>query len=173
MAEAFIVESVRTAGGRKGGRLKGWHPADLGGFLVDGLLDRAVGDPAVVDDLIFGCVTQLGEQAFNIARAVGLSSRLPESTPATTIDRQCGSSQQAIHFAAQAVLSNSADIIIAGGVESMTRVPMGLGASLPAKNGYGHPYGVRVAKRYDGAQFGQFKGAELMARKYGLSKDEM
>jgi acetyl-CoA C-acetyltransferase len=173
MAEAYIVDAVRTAGGRRGGRLKDWHPADLGGFVVDALLERTQADPQLIEDLIFGCVTQAGEQAFNIARAVGLSSKLPESTPGTTIDRQCGSSQQAVHFAAQAVMSGAADIVIAGGVESMTRVPMGLAASLPAKNGLGRPYGIRVAKRYDNAEFGQFKGAEMMARKYGLSKDVM
>jgi acetyl-CoA C-acetyltransferase len=173
MAEAYIVDAVRTAGGRRGGRLKDWHPADLGGFLVDALLERTQSDPELVEDLIFGCVTQAGEQAFNIARAVGLSSTLPLSTPATSIDRQCGSSQQAVHFAAQAVISDAADIVIAGGVESMTRVPMGLAASLPAKNGFGQPYGSRVAKRFDNAEFGQFRGAEMMARKYGLSKDRL
>ena len=173
MAEAYIVDAVRTAGGRKGGRLKDWHPADLGGFVIDALLDRTSTDPELIEDVIFGCVTQAGEQAFNVARAIALSSRLPESTPGTTIDRQCGSSQQAIHFAAQAVMAGMADVVIAGGVESMTRVPMGLAASLPAKNGFGRPYGVRVAKRYDNAEFGQFKGAEMMARKYGLSKDLM
>jgi acetyl-CoA C-acetyltransferase len=173
MTEAYIVDAVRSAGARKDGRLKGWHPADLGGLVIDALLDRSHADPAVVEDVIFGCVTQAGEQAYNIARHLVLSSKLPESTPAVSVDRQCGSSQQALHFAAQAVMSGSADVVIAGGVESMTRAPMGLAATLPAEKGFGSPYGQRIAQRYPNAQFSQFRGAEMVARKYNLHKDRL
>src|SRR5678816_2477192 len=119
MAEAFIVDAVRTAGGRKGGRLSGWHPADLAAAVLDELVERTGIDPAMIDDVIMGCVGQAGEQSNNIARNAVLASRLPESVPATSIDRQCGSSQQALHFAAQAVMAGSMDIVIAAGVESI------------------------------------------------------
>jgi len=171
MAEAYIVAAVRTAGGRKGGRVKGWHPADLGGKVLDALVDRTGIDPAAVEDVIFGCVGQAGEQAVNVARNVVLSSKLPESVPATSVDRQCGSSQQALHFAAQAVMSGTMDVVIAGGVESMTRVPMGLPAALPAKNGFGIYKSPKMEARYPGVEFSQFTGAEMVAKKYGLSKD--
>ena len=126
MAEAYIVATARTAGGRKGGRLAGWHPADLAASVLDSLVDRSGVDPAQIEDVIMGCVMQAGEQSNNIARNAVMASKLPESVPATSIDRQCGSSQQALHFAAQAVMSGAMDIVIAAGVESMTRVPMGL-----------------------------------------------
>jgi acetyl-CoA C-acetyltransferase len=171
MAEAYIVAAARTAGGRKGGRLKDWHPADLGGAVLDALIDRTGADPALVEDVIFGCVGQVGEQAINVARNCVLASKLPESVPATSVDRQCGSSQQALHFAAQAVLSGAMDVVIAGGVESMTRVPMGLSAALPAKNGFGVYKSPRIEERYPNIQFSQFMGAEMMAKKYGLDKD--
>lgn len=173
MAQAYIVGAVRTAGGRKGGRLKDWHPAALAGKTLDALLDRAGADPALIEDVIMGCVGQVGEQSINIARNAVLSSRLPESVPATSVDRQCGSSQQSLHFAAQAVMSGTMDVVIAAGVESMTRVPMGLSASLAAKGGFGVPYGPAMAERYPGIQFSQFTGAEMMAKKYDLSKDEL
>ncbi len=173
MAEAYIVAAARTAGGRKGGRLAGWHPADLGGVVLDALLDRSGADPALVEDVIMGCVMQVGEQATNVARGAVLASRMPESVPATSVDRQCGSSQQALHFAAQAVMSGSQDIVIAAGVESMTRVPMGLSVSLPAKNGFGVPMSPRQQERYPNIQFSQFMGAEMMAAKYGLSRDQL
>lgn len=171
MAEAFIVGAVRTAGGRRGGRVKDWHPADLGGAVIDALLDRTGADPAAVEDVIFGCVSQAGEQSTNVARNVVLSSRLPEEVPATSVDRQCGSSQQALHFAAQAVMSGTMDIVIAGGVESMSRVPMGMPAILPEKSGFGQYRGARLEERYRGQEFSQFIGAEMVAEKYGLSKD--
>ncbi len=126
MPEAYIVAAVRTAGGRKGGRLSGWHPADLAAQVIDATVARAKVPSDAIDDVIMGCVSQVGEQGFNVARNAVLSSCLPESVPGTSVDRQCGSSQQAIHFAAQAVLSGSMDVVIAAGVESMTRVPMGL-----------------------------------------------
>jgi acetyl-CoA C-acetyltransferase len=116
MGEAYIVAATRTAGGRKGGKLAGWHPADLGGKVLDAIIDRVDADPAVVDDVVMGCVMQVGQQATNIARNAVLASKLPESVPGTSIDRQCGSSQQALHFAAQAVMSGAMDIVIASGV---------------------------------------------------------
>jgi acetyl-CoA C-acetyltransferase len=171
MAEAFIVGAVRTAGGRRGGRLKDWHPADLGGAVVDALLDRTGADPASIEDVIFGCVSQAGEQSTNVARNVVLSSRLPEEVPGTSVDRQCGSSQQALHFAAQAVMSGTMDVVIAGGVECMSRVPMGMPALLPEKNGFGQYRGSRLEARYRGHEFSQFTGAEMIAEKYGLTKE--
>ena len=173
MPEAYIVAAVRTAGGRKGGKLAGWHPADLAAKVLDAVVARAGADPAAVEDVILGCVMQLGEQAANVARNAVLASSLPESVPATTIDRQCGSSQQALHFAAQAVMSGSMDVVIAGGVESMTRVPIGLSTSLPAKNGFGHYKSPHMEERYPEVHFSQFTGAEMMARKYDLSRDEL
>ncbi len=173
MAEAYIVAAGRTAGGRKGGRLAGWHPADLAGAVLDSLIDRSGADPALVEDVIMGCVGQAGEQSTNIARNAVLASKLPESVPATSVDRQCGSSQQALHFAAQAVMSGSMDIVIAAGVESMTRVPMGTPAILAYKAGLGHSKSPRMEERYPNIQFSQFVGAEMVAKKYGLTKDQL
>jgi acetyl-CoA C-acetyltransferase len=173
MAEAYIVAAARTAGGRKGGRLAGWHPADLAASVIDSLVDRTGVDPAQIEDVIMGCVGQVGEQGVNIARNAVLASKLPESVPATSVDRQCGSSQQALHFAAQAVMSGAMDVVIASGVESMTRVPMGLAATLPAKNGFGHYKSPNIEKRYPDIQFSQFTGAEMLAQKYDLSKDQL
>jgi acetyl-CoA C-acetyltransferase len=173
MAEAYIVAAARTAGGRKGGRLAGWHPADLAATVLDALVDRSGADPGQIEDVIMGCVMQTGEQSNNVARNAVLASKLPESVPGTSIDRQCGSSQQALHFAAQAVMSGAMDVVIAAGVESMTRVPMGLASSLPAKNGFGHYKSPNIEKHYPNIMFSQFTGAEMMAQKYGLSKDEL
>ena len=173
MPEAFIVDAVRTAGARRGGRLSGWHPADLAASVLDALVARTGVDPAVIDDVIMGCVGQAGEQSNNIARNAVLASRLPESVPATSVDRQCGSSQQALHFAAQAVMAGSMDIVIAAGVESMTRVPMGLPATLPFKHGFGSYMSPAMQARYPNVQFSQFAGAEMLAVKYGLAKDEL
>src|SRR5260221_13981170 len=173
MAEAYIVATARTAGGRKGGRLAGWHPADLAASGLDSLIERTGADPAQVEDVIMGCVMQAGEQSNNIGRNAVMASKLPESVPATSIDRQCGSSQQALHFAAQAVMSGSMDCVIAAGVESMTRVPMGLASQLPAKNGFGHYKSPGIEKRYPNIVFSQFTGAEMMAEKYGLSKSDL
>jgi len=169
MPEAFIVAAARTAGGRRNGRLAGWHPADLAAQVLDALVERTGADPALVEDVIMGCVGQAGEQASNIARNAVLASKLPESVPATSVDRQCGSSQQALHFAAQAVMSGTMDIVIAAGVESMTRVPMGLPTTLPLKNGLGFYVSPQMAKRYPDVQFSQFTGAEMIARNYGCS----
>lgn len=173
MAEAFIVAALRTAGGRKGGRLSGWHPADLAAQVLNALVARTGADPALVDDVILGCVGQAGEQSANIARNAVLASNLPESVPGTSVDRQCGSSQQALHFAAQAVMSGSMDVVIAAGVESMSRVPMGLPMTLPFKHGFGSYVSSGMQRRYPGVEFSQFLGAEAIARNYGLSKDQL
>lgn len=173
MPEAFIVAAARTAGGRRNGRLAGWHPADLAAQVLDALVERTGADPALVEDVIMGCVGQVGEQASNVARNAVLASRLPESVPATSVDRQCGSSQQALHFAAQAVMSGSMDIVIAAGVESMTRVPMGTPSTLPLKNGLGFYVSPLMQARYPGIQFSQFTGAEMIAKNYGIEKDEL
>lgn len=173
MAEAFIVDAVRTAGARKGGRLAGWHPADLAASVLDAIVARTDIDPAAIDDVIMGCVGQAGEQSNNIARNAVLASRLPESVPGTSVDRQCGSSQQALHFAAQAVMAGSMEVVIAAGVESMTRVPMGLPATLPFKHGFGSYMSPAMQARYPNIQFSQFAGAEMLAVKYELTKEEL
>ena len=173
MAEAYIVAATRTAGGRKGGRMRGWHPADLAGSVLDELIRRTGLDTAVVEDVIMGCVTQAGEQSTNIARNAVLASKLPESVPGTSVDRQCGSSQQALQFAAQAVMSGTMDVVIASGVESMTRAPMGMSVILPAQAGMGLPKSPRMEERYPNIQFSQFMGAEMVAAKYGLTKDQL
>ncbi len=171
MAEAYIVDAVRTAGGRRNGKLAGWHPADLAGEVLNGLLDRTGIDPSSIEDVILGCVTQAGEQAFAFARNAVLASKLPQSVPAVTIDRQCGSSQQAVQFAAQAVLSGTQDVVIAAGAESMTRVPMFSNMSLHQKAGLGTgPVSPRIKARYGVDEFSQFKGAEMIAQKYGLDR---
>ena len=173
MAEAYIVAAARVAGGKRNGKLSGWHPADLAASVLDALIARTGCDPALVEDVIMGCVGQAGEQATNIARNAVLASKLPESVPATSVDRQCGSSQQALHFAAQAVMSGSMDIVIAAGVESMSRVPMGMPSTLPAKNGLGFYVSPNMHARYPGVQFSQFIGAEMLVKKYGLTRDEL
>ena len=173
MAEAFIVEAVRTAGGRRGGRLAGWHPADMAGAVLDAVVDRSRLDPAAVEDVIMGCVSQGGEQSFQVGRGAVLASKLPQSVPAVTIDRQCGSSQQAIQFAAQAIMSGTQDVVIAAGVESMTRVPMGSTGALFAQAGLGSSKSPRQEARFPDIQFSQFAGAEMIARKYGFSREEL
>jgi acetyl-CoA C-acetyltransferase len=173
MPSAYIVAATRTAGGRRDGALAGWHPADMAGRVIDALVERRRLDPMVIDDVVMGCVTQVGEQSFNIGRQAVLSSQLPHSVPGTTVDRQCGSSQQAIQFAAQAVMSGTMDVVIAAGVESMTRTPMGLAIHLGAQHGYGIPRGRRIEARYPGVPFDQFDAAEATALAYGLSREEM
>ena len=173
MSEAFIVAAQRTAGGRRNGRLSGWHPVDLAALVIDALVDQTGIDPAAVEDVIMGCVSQAGEQSTNVARNAVLASRLPESVPATSLDRQCGSSQQALHFAAQAVMSGTMDCVIASGVESMSRVPMFTPSELPRKAGLGEYTSPGIKARYKDAVFSQFAGAEMMARKYDLSKESL
>lgn len=173
MSEAYIVAAARTAGGRRNGRLSGWHPADLAGQVINALIDRTGADPAIVEDVIMGCVGQVGEQSMNIARNAVLASKLPESVPATSVDRQCGSSQQALHFAAQAVMSGVMDVVIAAGVESMTRVPMGTPSTLPLKNGLGFYVSPQMQQRYPDVEFSQFTGAERIAKNYNLEKSKL
>ncbi|WP_462402400.1 acetyl-CoA C-acetyltransferase [Pseudomonas sp. Marseille-QA0332] len=171
MADAYIVAAVRTAGGRRNGKLAGWHPADMGGEILNALVDRTGIDPAAVDDVIIGCVTQAGEQAFAFARNVVLASKLPQSVPAVTVDRQCGSSQQAVQFAAQAVMSGMQDVVIAGGVESMSRVPMFSNMSFHEKEGIGiGPFSERIKQRFGVNTFSQFGGAQMLAEKYGYDR---
>jgi len=169
MREAVIVEALRTPMGRRGGALGNWHPVDLLGFLLKELVSRIRLDPEKVDDVIAGCVIQAGEQSVNIARNAVLAAGFPESVPATTVDRQCGSSQQAIHFAAQGIAAGAYDIAIACGVECMTRVPMGSNAA----NGPGQPFGPQMSKRYPGFQFNQGLSAEMVARQWNLSRADL
>jgi len=173
MAEAYIVAAARTAGGRRNGRLSGWHPADLAAQVLNALAERAGADPASIDDVIMGCVSQFGEQSMNVARNAVLASKLPASVPGTSIDRQCGSSQQALHFAAQAVMSGTMDIVIAAGVETMSRLPLGAANTVAVKNGMGGYISPLVSERYDHIEFSQFDGAEMIAKKYGLSRDQL
>ena len=163
---------MRTPLGRRNGQLKDWHPVDLAAETLAVLLDRAGIEPALVDDVVLGCVMQVGEQAANIARNAVLAAGWPDTVPGTTIDRQCGSSQQAAHFAAQGVIAGAYDIVVAGGVEVMTRVPMG--ASM-ADGKFGFPFGPRVTARYSGDRglVPQGISAELVAQKWGLTRDDL
>jgi acetyl-CoA C-acetyltransferase len=174
MAEAYIVAAARTAGGKRGGALRDWHPADMAAEVLDALVERSGIDPAAIEDVIMGCVGQAGEQAFHVGRNAVLASKLPQSVPAVTIDRQCGSSQQAIQFAAQAVMSGTQDVVIASGVESMSRVPMGLPFTLPMQHGIGTgPFSKRIQERFGVAMFSQFAGAEMITEKYQFRKEEL
>jgi acetyl-CoA C-acetyltransferase len=172
--EAYIVDAIRSAGGRRNGRLASWHPADMAGEILNALVMRSRIDPAAVEDVILGCVSQAGEQAFAFARNAVLASKLPSSVPAVTIDRQCGSSQQAVQFAAQAIMSGMQDVVIAAGAESMSRVPMGSNWSLHAKAGIGTgPWSERIQKRFGVQEFSQFEAAEMVARKHGLIREDL
>ena len=174
MAEAYLVEAVRTPVGKRGGALSTVHPADLGAEVLRALVSRAGVDPAEIDDVLWGCVGQMGPQASNIGRTTVLSAGFPESVPATTIDRQCGSSQQALHFAAQAVLSGAQDLVVAGGVEVMSQVPIASPTTIGLEHGMAHPRGGRLwADRYGDAEISQFRGAELIAERWGLSREAM
>jgi acetyl-CoA C-acetyltransferase len=170
MPTAYIVSALRTAGGRRAGRLSGWHPVDLAAQVLNGIVDRSGVDPARIDDVILGCVMQVGEQAVNVGRNAVLASKLPEAVPGTTIDRQCGSSQQALHFAAQAVMAGSMDLVIAGGVESMTRVPLGASVALAKQAGMGGYMSPAMKERYGDIVFSQFDGAEMLAKNYGFDR---
>ncbi len=172
MPEAYIVEAVRTPVTRRGGSLAGAHPADLGAHVIATVLDRARADPGAVDDVIFGCVDAVGPQAGDIARTAWLAAGLPEAVPGVTVDRQCGSSQQAVHFAAQAVLSGTADLVVAGGVQNMSMVPIG---SAMAVHISGDPFGGSQGwrARYGTEEISQFRAADLIAAKWGISREEM
>ena len=177
MPEAYIVDAVRTPVGRKNGRLAKAHPADLGAHVLTELVNRAGIDPAVVEDVVFGCLDTIGPQAGDIARTAWLAAGLPEEVPGTTIDRQCGSSQQALHFAAQGVMSGTQDVVIAGGVQNMSQIP--IGAAFRAAVAIGveqpDPFGGSTGwtDRYGDQPVNQFHGAELIAEKWGISRDEM
>ena len=174
MADAYIVDAVRLAGGKRGGRLAGTHPVDMGAHVLDALVERTGLDGSRIDDVIMGCVMQAGQQAGHVGRNCVLAAdRIPDSVPAVTIDRQCGSSQQAIQFAAQAVMSGTQDVVIAAGVESMTRVPMGTTGSFHMKEGLGHYKSPRLEERFPGILFSQFVGAEMVAKKHELTKDDL
>ncbi|MCD2316641.1 acetyl-CoA C-acetyltransferase [Sphingomonas sp. IC-11] len=174
MAEAYIVDAVRTAGGRRGGKLAGVHPVDLAAQVLDAIVERSGIPGDAVDDVVMGCVSQGGEQAGQVGRnAVLASKKLAQSTPAVTIDRQCGSSQQAIQFAAQAVMSGTQDVVIAAGVESMTRVPMGSTYKLFYDAGLGKNKSPGLEEKFPGINFNQFAGAEMIAKKYGYTREQL
>jgi acetyl-CoA C-acetyltransferase len=173
MPEAYIVDAIRTAGGKRGGKLAGVHPVDLGAHVLDQLVARTGIDPKAIEDVITGCVMQGGEQAVHIGRNAVLASSLPESVPSVSIDRQCGSSQQSVQFAAQAVMSGTQDVVIANGIESMTRVPMGSTASLYMKEGMGNYKSPRLEEAYPDVMFSQFMGAEMIAKKHGFTKEDL
>jgi acetyl-CoA acetyltransferase family protein len=168
MRNAVIVDAVRTPVGRRGGFLKDWHAVDLASEPLKALVDRNDLDPDRIEDVILGCVTQIGEQGINVARNAALAAGYPEHVPGTTVDRQCGSSQQAAHFAAQGVMAGAYDIVVAGGIESMTRVPMGSNAQGP-----GSPFGPRMSERYDGRLVPQGLSAEMIAERWGIKRDEI
>ncbi len=173
MADAYIVDAVRTAGGKRGGRVAGFHPVDLGAATLDAIAARNDFDPAAIEDVITGCVMQGGEQTMDVGRNAVLASKLPNSIPAVTIDRQCGSSQQAMQFAAQAVMSGTQDIVLAHGIESMTRVPMGSTAMLFMKEGLGNYKSPRLEEAYPKIMFSQFMGAEMLVKKYGFTREDL
>jgi len=167
MRDAVIVEAVRTPVGKRGGGLSGVHPVDLTAHVLEALAARSGIDPAVVDDVVWGCVSQVGEQTFDIARSGVLAAGWPETVTGVTLDRQCGSSQQSVHFAAAGLVAGHYDVVVAGGVESMSRVPMG--SSVAGAD----PFGPRFAARYDGARPNQGVGAEMMAERWGFSRADL
>jgi acetyl-CoA C-acetyltransferase len=171
MPEAFIVDAVRTPVGRRGGGLAAAHPADLGAHVIKSLLARTGADPLAVDDVVFGCVDTVGPQAGDIARTAWLAAGLPEAVPGVTVDRQCGSSQQAVHFAAQAVLSGTADLVVAGGVQNMSMVPIASAMSPPYTDPFSGSVGWRA--RYGAEEISQFRAADLIADKWGIGRPEM
>lgn len=173
MTEAYIVSATRTAGGRRNGRVSGWHPVDLGAAVLDEVVRRAGIPGDAVEDVIMGCVTQTGEQGLHVGRNAVLASGLPRSVPAVTIDRQCGSSQQAIQFATQAVMSGTQDIVIAAGTESMSRAPMGSSGLWSRDAAPGTATSPELLKKYPQGIFSQFTGAQMIADKWGLSREEM
>ncbi len=175
MPEAYIVEAARTPMGKKGGGLSAVHPADLGAHVIKEVVERAEIDPAVVEDVFFGCVDQLGPQAGDIARTAWLAAGYPEEVPGTTIDRQCGSSQQALHFAAQAVMSGTNDVIIAGGVQNMSQIPIAAALTAAAQFGFTDPFSGSQGwvDRYGDQEVSQFRGAEMIADKWDISREEM
>jgi acetyl-CoA C-acetyltransferase len=175
MAEAFLVDAVRTPIGRRGGGLAGVHPADLGAHVIRALLDRTGVDPLAVDDVVFGCVDTIGPQAGDIARTAWLAAGLPEAVPGVTVDRQCGSSQQAVHFAAQAVLSGTADVVVAGGVQNMSQIPIAAAMLAGRAFGFDDPFSGSAGwrERYGTEEISQFRAADMIAAKWGIGREEM
>ncbi len=175
MAQAYIVDAVRTPVGKRGGGLAGAHPADLGAHVITHLVERTGIDPLAVDDVIFGCVDTLGPQAGDIARTAWLAAGLPEAVPGVTVDRQCGSSQQAVHFAAQAVMSGTADLVVAGGVQNMSQIPIAAAMLAGQQFGFEDPFSGSAGwqARYAGEEISQFRGADLIAQKWGICRAEM
>jgi acetyl-CoA C-acetyltransferase len=173
--DAYLIDAVRTPGGRRGGGLAAEHPADLAGGVITALLDRTGVDPAAVDDVILGCVDTVGPQAGDIARTAWLVAGLPEEVPGVTVDRQCGSSQQALHFAAQAVASGTADLVVAGGVQNMSAIPISAAMLVGEQFGFRTPFSGSPgwAKRYGDQEISQFRSAELIASRWGLSREDM
>ncbi len=173
MAEAYITGAVRTPVGRRNGGLAGLNPVDLAAHVLRELVSRTGVDAGAVEDVIMGCVSQIGPQSLDIARQAWLSAGLPEHVPGVTVDRQCGSSQQALHFAAQAVLSGTQDLVIAAGVESMSVVPMGSSVALPAEKGMPLPFGQGWQERYGDQEISQFRGAQLICEKWGIKRRQL
>ncbi|MGB6452906.1 MAG: acetyl-CoA C-acetyltransferase [Streptosporangiaceae bacterium] len=175
MAEAYIADAVRTPVGRRGGGLAAVHPADLGAAVLSALMERTGIDPAAVEDVIFGCVDTVGPQAGDIARTAWLAAGLPDHVPGTTVDRQCGSSQQAVHFAAQAVLSGTADVVVAGGVQNMSAVPISYAMIAGQALGFPDPFRGSAGwqRRYGDQEISQFRSAEMIAEKWDISRDDM
>jgi acetyl-CoA C-acetyltransferase len=173
VSEAYIVGAVRTPVGRRKGGLSEVHPVDLAAQVLAELMTRTEADPSAVEDVIMGCVSQIGPQSIDIARNAWLSAGLPEGVPGVTIDRQCGSSQQAVHFAAQGVLSGTQDLVVAAGVESMSMVPMGSSVALPLEKGMAMPFGQGWRDRYGDQEISQFRGAQLMCEKWGIKRHQL
>jgi acetyl-CoA C-acetyltransferase len=175
VAEAYLVDAVRTPVGRRGGGLAGVHPADLGAHVITALLARTGVDPLAVDDVVFGCVDTIGPQAGDIARTAWLAAGLPEAVPGVTVDRQCGSSQQAVHFAAQAVLSGTADLVLAGGVQNMSQIPIAAAMLAGQAFGFADPFSGSAGwrARYGGQEISQFRAADMIAAKWAIGRAEM
>ncbi|MCF8785894.1 acetyl-CoA C-acetyltransferase [Rhodococcus ruber] len=175
MTEAYIVDAVRTPIGKKNGGLSAVHPADLGAHVIKAIVDRTGIDPSDVDDVVFGCVDAIGGQAGNIARTSWLAAGYPQHVPGVTVDRQCGSSQQALHFGAQAILSGTADLIVAGGVQNMSQIPISAAMIVGQQYGFDTPFGGSTGwtERYGDQEVSQFRGAEMIADKWGLSREDL
>ncbi|MEX2538571.1 MAG: acetyl-CoA C-acetyltransferase [Actinomycetota bacterium] len=175
MAEAYIIDALRTPVGKRGGGLAEAHPADLGAHVLKSLVDRTDIDPTAVEDVFFGCVDTIGPQAGDIARTCWLAAGLPEDVPGVTIDRQCGSSQQALHFAAQAVMSGTNDLIVAGGVQNMSMIPIGSAMTVAQDMGHTDPFRGSTGwlARYGDQEVSQFRGAEMIAEKWGITREDM
>jgi len=175
MAEAYVIDAVRTPVGKRGGRLAGFHPADLGAHVLRALVERTGVDPAAVEDVVFGCCDTVGPQSGDIARTCWLAAGLPQHVPGVTIDRQCGSSQQAVHFAAQAVMSGTSDLVVAGGVQNMSAIPISFAMTAAQPLGFPDPFSGSTGwvDRYGTQEVSQFRGAEMMAEKWNISREDM